>query len=292
MGMTKAYVTAEGAYLMSFDGDVEAPDGAVEVASAPQDIRQVWDFASEAWGPVPPTSSISGDGLASASGFTGLVLSNNFASPDAVIDIYSGSMQTISKNLCAAWAQGHGQGGLDTGSIAANTTYHGYAIERLETGVVDALFSTSPTNPVMPSGYTARCRIGPVLTAGDGKIRPFRQVGGWFHFLTPIVDINNVTLSGGIAAKYPLTVPAGIKTMAEIMVNGSAGGSGSYLAVCDPDLGSAALQDAMMYFVTNPVLSMAQVWTDTASEISLYTHNGGKVTLYTRGFYDGGDTYV
>lgn len=53
--MTKAYVTAEGVYLMSFDGDVPPPTvDAIEVPTAPSDARQIWDFVAEEWGAVPP----------------------------------------------------------------------------------------------------------------------------------------------------------------------------------------------------------------------------------------------
>lgn len=49
---TKYYVDANGAYLGGFDG-AEPPDGAVEVATAPQDARQIW--TDGAWGAIPVT---------------------------------------------------------------------------------------------------------------------------------------------------------------------------------------------------------------------------------------------
>lgn len=58
--MTKAFVDANGVYLMSFDGDdVEAPEGAIEVPTAPYDARQVWNSTSGEWRAAPeqiPTS--------------------------------------------------------------------------------------------------------------------------------------------------------------------------------------------------------------------------------------------
>lgn len=48
----------------------------------------------------------------------------------------------ITKRLDAAWAVGTGNGGLDQGTIA-NATYHVHLIKRLDTGVVDAIFSLS-----------------------------------------------------------------------------------------------------------------------------------------------------
>jgi hypothetical protein len=66
---------------------------------------------------------------------------------------------TITKQLDATWTVGTNAGGLDTGSVA-NDTYHVFLIMRLDTGVVDALFSVSPTAPTMPANYTLKRRIG------------------------------------------------------------------------------------------------------------------------------------
>lgn len=55
---TKAYVTPEGVYLMSFDGDVPPPppmEGAVVFPSAPCDARQIANLETKEWGPVTPS---------------------------------------------------------------------------------------------------------------------------------------------------------------------------------------------------------------------------------------------
>lgn len=44
--MTNDYVDQNGKYLFSFDGDVEAPAGAAEVAEPPSDAIQIWSFQS------------------------------------------------------------------------------------------------------------------------------------------------------------------------------------------------------------------------------------------------------
>lgn len=51
--MTKAYVDPGGVYLLSFDGEVDRPEGAIEVPIAPDDSRQMWDFVAQEWGAVP-----------------------------------------------------------------------------------------------------------------------------------------------------------------------------------------------------------------------------------------------
>lgn len=53
----KYYVDAKGAYLGAWD--LAQPEPAVEVSEPPQDGRQVYDFASNEWTPIPasvPTS--------------------------------------------------------------------------------------------------------------------------------------------------------------------------------------------------------------------------------------------
>jgi len=67
---------------------------------------------------------------------------------------------------------------LDTGSIA-DTTYHVFLIKRVDTGVVDALFSTSATTPTLPTNYTKQRRIGSILREG-GAIVAFSQNGDEF----------------------------------------------------------------------------------------------------------------
>jgi len=89
---------------------------------------------------------------------------------------------TWAKMLNASWAKGFGAGGLDTGSIAASTTYHCHAIRQDATGDLDFLFSTSATSPVMPTGWTRVQRLGAVLTDGSGNIRPFVQDGNEFRY--------------------------------------------------------------------------------------------------------------
>lgn len=50
--MTKYFVDSNGTYIGGFDG-AEPPNGSIEVPSAPEDARQVWN--NGAWGPIPVT---------------------------------------------------------------------------------------------------------------------------------------------------------------------------------------------------------------------------------------------
>jgi hypothetical protein len=112
----------------------------------------------------------------------------------------------------AAWALGTAAGGLDTGSIAANTWYHFFLIQRVDTGVVDVLFSLSATAPTLPTNYTLFRRIGSMKTDPSSLWVAFFQDGDRFTWLVPVSDTaTNLTTS---RVSVTLYTPGGIKTLA------------------------------------------------------------------------------
>ncbi|MDQ2084761.1 hypothetical protein RA307_31670 [Xanthobacteraceae bacterium Astr-EGSB] len=159
---------------------------------------------------------------------TGLTLSNNASDGANDIDISPGAAADnanaatmaltswLTKRLDAAWAVGSGNGGLDAGSIA-NTTYHVFLIQRSDTGVVDALFSTSATAPTMPANYDRKRRIGSIIRAA-GTIRPFVQNGDLFRWKGAAINDGTMTNPGTSAIALALSVPAGIVVEADIVV--------------------------------------------------------------------------
>lgn len=70
-----------------------------------------------------------------------------------------------------------GDGGLASGTVAAFTTYHIFAVLNPATGDVKVLFSNSLTAADAPSGYTDYIRLHSLKTNSGANIRPFRQVG-------------------------------------------------------------------------------------------------------------------
>lgn len=169
----------------------------------------------------------------------GLTLSNNTTDATNDIDIAAGTAvdgtgavsmvlaSTLVKRLDAAWAVGTNQGGLDTGSIA-NTTYHVWLIRRSDTGVVDALFSTSASAPTMPTNYDQKRRIGSIIRA-SGAIVLFSQRGDEFLLMSTAADVNTSGLSTS-AVLYALTIPSGIIVGAIVAAQVyRAGGIGSVL---------------------------------------------------------------
>ena len=102
-----------------------------------------------------------------------------------------------------------GAGALDTGTIAATTWYHVFAIRKDSTGATDILLSLSANSPTMPTGWTHFRRIGSILTNGSSQITPFLQLGETFLWETPVTDYN-ATNPGTAAVTVPLTVPQGV----------------------------------------------------------------------------------
>jgi hypothetical protein len=161
---------------------------------------------------------------------SGLGLSNNGADAAHDIDIAVGMCRddgdqddlvlaaALTKQIDAAWSVGDAAGGLDTGAVAANQTYHKHLIKRSDTGVVDALFSLSASAPTMPASYDRKRRLGAVMTDGSANIVAFLQDGDRFILDSPVQDYS-VANPGTAAVLRALSVPTGIE-LAAIMTSG------------------------------------------------------------------------
>jgi len=155
---------------------------------------------------------------------SGLILANNSGDASNDIDIGVGVAKdgtnvydlnlaaSITKRLDATFVAGTNQGGLDSGAKAVSTWYHMWLIRKDSDGTSDVLFSTSATAPTMPSGYTAKRRIGAVRTNSGNTLIAFTQLVDRFSWLVPILDISAV-LVGVTASLRVMTVPLGVRTV-------------------------------------------------------------------------------
>lgn len=186
--------------------------------------------------PVINTPTINNANITGATGFLmgrmiyGLTLSNNGTDATNDIDIGAGSATdasafvlmslaaALTKRLDAAWVVGTNQGGRMSAAAITDTTYHVWLIRRSDTGVVDVGFDVSATAPTMPTNYDQKRRIGSIIRAA-GTIIAFNQVGDHFLLSVPVRDITISTSLGTTAVLSALTVPIGIKVVAEIMGN-------------------------------------------------------------------------
>jgi len=107
------------------------------------------------------------------------------------------TLSAITKQIDAAWAEGTNAGGLDTGTVAADTFYYLFAIYNPTTQTSDALFSASKTNPTLPSGYTKKKHIAALYTDGSANIRSgdytFSESNYRFRYSTRILDLNKTS---------------------------------------------------------------------------------------------------
>jgi hypothetical protein len=137
------------------------------------------------------------------------IYSGAVRSDDNSEDIYSPAWLPLIKRLDANWAVGNNQGGLDTGSRAANTWYFLWIIKRTDTGVVDVLISASPHTPTMPANYNKKRLFGAIRTnSTELQLIDTREVHGgmYVRYTAPAangldVDVTNL---GTTQATYTL----------------------------------------------------------------------------------------
>jgi hypothetical protein len=240
---------------------------------------------------------------------SGLTLSNNVTDATNDIDIATGVAASdesiphvmelgsaLTKRLDAAWAVGTNQGGLDTGTIA-DGTYHIWLIQRSDTSVVDALFSTSATSPTMPANYNRKRRIGSIIRSG-GVIRPFRQTGDMFRWVTPVLDRAGSTAVAD--SLLSVTVPFGITTSPMIVIFVTSGTNSTIGNSLGDGVAASADITVQFYsgapqFNSTALISPGDIYTNTSSQIRLaVTITAGTIvtnTLTTLGYTDTRNRY-
>jgi len=111
----------------------------------------------------------------------------------------------ITKQLDAVWAVGNNAGGLNTGTKANNTWYEVHLIKRVDTGVVDVMFTTTANRATLPTNYTLQRRIGWIRNNGVPTILQFTQVDDYFTLTTQINDAGFTATTSATAVT--LTAP-------------------------------------------------------------------------------------
>lgn len=205
------------------------------------------------------------------------------AAQTAVMQLPSSMVKTT-----AAWAAGSGSGGLDTGSIAASTTYHWYVIQNPISGAADVVFSTSASAPTLPSGFTRYRRIGSLMTNGSSQWIGFVQDGDLFQLLNPVMDIS-ATNPGASAVTATLgSVPNGLRMRALVTIGIQSTSASEMLYVSDlssndmaPDGGNApsASVRAAVASVTN--FAPLSVMTNPSRQVR-YRCSAGAATTSVR----------
>jgi hypothetical protein len=139
----------------------------------------------------------------------------------------------------SAWAAGNGNGGLDTGTIAASTGYHNYVIKNVSTQAVDSTFSLSASAPALPSGYTEYRRIGSLKTNASSQFVLFTQNGDEILLKTPIQESGTPIATGAGSGTLTISsVPSGVQVYAKIVVALSYSTAACYMTIYSPDMGT------------------------------------------------------
>lgn len=234
------------------------------------------------WNSVP-RSALAGLTLSTAGSSTTMTTAAGQAA-----DSTNAAVMTLTSSIgktTSAWSVGTGNGGLDTGAIANSTWYHFYVIQRVDTGVVDVLFSLSASAPTMPANYTLKRRIGSGLTNGSGQWTKFVQDGDFFQWdVPPALDVN-ATNPGTSAVTTTVAVPTGVNVMAllnaEVVSTTNATDLlFSDLAITDTSPASNATPLGQIRAIANTsVMGQVQVRTNTSAQVRYRVDNSDAGTV-------------
>ena len=188
---------------------------------------------------------LTGLGLTWTSGTAITVAVGAATSDDAVLlsRVTMSSLSTIQGNTAGTWVVGTNQNKLDAGAIGASQNWHVFLIERVDTGVVDILFSLSPTAPALPTNYTKQRRIGSFTTDGANAIAAFVQDGDEFLLSGATLPAIYTATNPGTAAVLATLpgIPTGVKmgAIANFTMH-PATTAGIFVYLSSPDAADAA----------------------------------------------------
>lgn len=179
-------------------------------------------------------SYLSGLGMSTAGGSATMSIAAGVAADSTNVSMLT-LAAAISKTT-ASWAVGTGNGGIDTGAIANSTTYHFYLITRLDTSVVDVIFSLSASAPTLPANYTLFRRIGSMRTTGAAQWTSFIQDGDTFSLVTQVAD--SFSTNPGIAAvtRTLTSIPTGARVEAILQISHTNSSNGGNVLTYTSDL--------------------------------------------------------
>jgi hypothetical protein len=148
----------------------------------------------------------------------------------------------LGKQSDAAWAvggtTGAPQGGLDDIGSAGNNDFYIWLIARSDTGVVDALFSLSPSAPTMPADYDFKRLIGWFKRVGGTVVAftTYETEGGGIELLwaSPTLDVNLANTLTTSRRTDAVKVPLDFSVVANLNISVSDAGDG-YAYICCPD---------------------------------------------------------
>lgn len=253
--------------ILSNAGDVAT--NTANIATNTADIATNTDAIAANSAAVLLSKSISGLGIA------------NGTDVDHDIDISTGSCadsangailsltSAMTKKLDSGWASGDASGGLFSGSIAADTTYHVFLIEKTSDGSIDAGFDTSVIAANIPSGYIRYRRIGSIVTDSSSNILGFYQAGDYFGLNDRILELNtsSPTTSGVLLS---MSSPLGLEVIADLSVQLTHTATADLLITSPSETDSAAS-------ATNNTLRVLSSGTNNNTKIQKMTNASSQI---------------
>lgn len=239
-----------------------------------------------------PRGYLSGLTLSTPGSSSGFGIAQGVATSDDATT--SMPLTTSPSKTTAAWAAGSGNGSLDAGTIANNTWYHVFLIERTDTNVVDVLISQSAMSPTLPTSYNKKRRIGAMKTNGSAQWIAFTQIGDYFQWATPIGDASALTV-GTTPVAITLSVPPGVNVEAkfngEIGNTNASGGLLFYSPVSNTQAANSPGGNLSLFSVpaVNAMFGGPMiVLTNTSGQTMAVTNNtGNTASVATIGWWDG-----
>lgn len=160
-----------------------------------------------------------------AGAISGLTMGNRLEDKDHDITFFAGSaasedgtdlivLPERTKRLDAPWAAGDLGGGLFSGAIAADTTYHCFVIKNDSSGLPDCGFDTSASAANRPVGWSKYRRIGSIITDSLGNIRNFKQAAGFFFLEDVFISATFGARPAGTKTDFVTGVPIGVPMVA------------------------------------------------------------------------------
>lgn len=216
-----------------------------------------------------------------------IAISNNVSDPNNDVDFSAGSSfnkttnigwkgSAITKRLDLTWAAGNNQGGLATGSKAADTTYHCFSLTNADGTLSDGGFDTDvnganllANSAVISAGFTKANIVESVITDGSGNILGFKHEGDYMLFDSKILE---TTATPTTLTDLTITTPAGRQVLA--WVNLAGGGNavaGTTFVVQDKLTGEE--RNAFGAAANQGDASDCFLFTNTSSQIGYYMSN-------------------
>jgi hypothetical protein len=229
----------------------------------------------------------------------GLTLANDATTPATVLDIAPGTacsddgttMMTLAtaftKNCNAPWVVGSGNGALVTGStLIANTWYHVWLMQRTDTNVVDICISTT-LGVTLPTPYNVKRRIGSIKTDASAHILAFLQVGDHFIWTSHIQDWPSGTSFSNTLTAFVISVPTGVRVIAEINLQSFYGTAGWSRVQSPDDTNTTTMPITLGQNTTLQNGVNVSIQTNTSAQIMVQTDAARtSLQIFTFGWFD------